>query len=221
MSRVAIDEPTAAPVPAPAARRRRKAKRKYTRRAPDVMAAPTSETHSTDFKIGNHSPITEKTARNDVSREKSDGNRLFGTRLKHNDEVMMLDGIEVDQAYLKELAFYEEAVTIIINPSTHKNAASIFENWSNGRGAEMLIGGKWLIIKDLPVGKPITIKRKIVEQIIRARVMGVQTIHEEPPTPSPRNEIIRTASHVHSFSILKDENPRSQDWLTMAYARPI
>jgi hypothetical protein len=188
---------------------------------PTIVTAPQRETHSTDFKIGNHSPITDKTDRNDVGREKFDGQRLFGNRLKQKGELVTLDGIEVDEAYLQELAFYEEPVTIVINPSTHKNAASIFENWSNGRGAEMLVNGQWQIIKDLPVGKPITIKRKIVEQIIRARVMNVQTIHEEPPVPSPRNEIIRTASHVHSFSILRDNSPRSQEWLEMAYARPI
>lgn len=192
-----------------------------TRKAPDVMNAPAHETHSTDFQIGDHSTITDKTARNDVSREKSSGQRLFGARLKHQGDVVLLDGIPVTQEYLAELAFNEEPVTIAINPSTHKNAASIFENWSNGRGAEMLINGKWVIIKDLPVGRPITVKRKIVEQIVRARVMGVQTIHEEPPVASPRNEIIRTSSHVHSFSILKDENPRSQEWLEMIYARPI
>lgn len=217
MPRVALAEDTSTDVSQAAA----PGKRKYTRRSADVMNAPTSETHSTDFKIGNHSPITDKTDREDVGREKDSGQRLFGTRLKQNGEVMLLDGIEVTQDYLDELAFYEEPVTIVINPSTHKNAASIFENWSNGRGAEMLINNKWLIIKDLPVGKPITVKRKVVEQIIRARVMGVQTIHEEPPTPSPRNEIIRTASHVHSFSILRDNSPRSQEWLEMAYARPI
>lgn len=189
--------------------------------APTIVPPEKRETHSTDFKIGNHSPITDKTRREDVGREKSTGQRLFGRRLKHEGEIILLDGKEVDQEYLDELAFYEDWLTIIINPSTHKNAASIFENWSNGVGAEMLINGKPVIVKDLPVGKPITIKRKVVEQIIRARVMGVQTAHEEPPVPSPRNEIIRTASHVHSFSILKDDSPRSQEWLEMAYARPI
>lgn len=189
--------------------------------APDVMDAPRRETHSTDFQIGNHSTITEKTDRNDVGREKSNGHRLFGARLKQKGDLVLLDGIEVDKEYLDELAFYEEPVTIMINPSTHKNAASIFENWNNGRGAEILHGDKWLIIKDLPVNKAITVKRKIVEQMARARVMGVQTIHEEPPVPSPRNEIIRTSSQVHSFSILKDNSPRSADWLTMIYERPI
>lgn len=192
-----------------------------------VIAAPTivppvqSTVDSTDFEMGHQKTITADMDRNDVSREKSNGHRLFGSRLKHDGEVLMLDGHAVTQEYIDELAFYEEPVTIVINPSTHKNAASIFENWSNGRGAEMLINGKWEIVKDLPVGKPITIKRKIVEQIIRARVMGVQTIHEEPPVPSPRNELVRTSSHVHSFSILRDESPRSQEWLEMAYRRPI
>lgn len=194
---------------------------KHQPAAPTIVAAPQTETHSTDFQIGNHSPITDKTDRADVGREKDPGQRLFSNRLKHSGEFMLLDGIQVDQAYLDELAFYEEPVTIVINASTHKNAASIFENWSNGLGAEMLVNGKWLVIRDLPVGKPITVKRKVVEQIIRARVMGVQTIHEEPPVPSPRNELVRTSSHVHSFSILRDNSPRSQEWLEMAYSRPI
>lgn len=189
--------------------------------APTIGTRGTPETASTDFQIGQHKPITGATPRNDVGREKSDGNRLFGARLKHKGELVLLDGIEVTPEYLEELAFYEDPVTIVINPSTHKNAATIFENWCDGRGAEMLINGQWLIIRDLPVGKPITVKRKIVEQIIRARVMGVQTFHEEPPVASPRNEIARTSSHVHSFSILRDPSPKAQEWLEMAYSRPI
>jgi hypothetical protein len=194
---------------------------KQTPEAPTIGTRGSPETQSGDFQIGQHKPITDATPRGDVSREKSDGNRLFGSRLKRKDDLVLLDGIEVTPEYLEELAFYEEPVTIVINPSTHKNAATVFENWCDGRGAEMLINGQWLIIRDLPVGKPITVKRKIVEQIIRARVMGVQTFHEEPPVASPRNEIARTSSHVHSFSILRDESPRSQEWLSMAYARPI
>lgn len=199
-------------------------KRIYTRRAP---AAPTivppekRETHSDDFQISDHSTITDKTARNDVSREKSNGHRLFGGRLKHTGELVLLDGIEVTPEYLDELAFNEDPVTISINPSAHKNAASIFENWSNGIGAEMLINGQWIIVRDLPVDREITVKRKIVEQIIRARVMNVQTKHEDATVAQPRNELVRTSSQVHSFTILEDRSPKAREWLTMAYARPI
>ncbi len=189
--------------------------------APTIIAAPQHETHSTDFQIGQHKPIKDETPRDDVSREKSNGHRLFGSRLKRKDDLILLDGIEVTPEYLAELAFYEDPIKVIINPSTHKNAASIFENWCNGRDAEMLVNGHWVLNKNLPVGVPITVKRKIVEQFIRARVMTVNTKHEEPPVASPRNEISRTSSHVHSFNILHDPSPRGQEWLEMAYARQI
>lgn len=190
-------------------------------KAPDVMNAPGKETHSTDFAMANPSPITEKTAREDVSREKASGQRLFGNRLKHQGDLVLLDGIEVTQDYLDELAFNEEWLEIIINPSTHKNAASIFENWSNGVGAELLINGKPVIVRDLPVGKPIMVKRKIVEQIIRARVTEVRTIYESTNVENPRNEIGRTDSRVHSFSLLHDPSPKGREWMAMVYARPI
>lgn len=210
MPRAAVADPNAKP------------KRAYTRRAPDVMNAPKSETHSTDFQIASPSTITDKTERNDVSREKASGQRLFGTRLKQTGEILRLDGIEVDEAYLAELAFNEEWLEILINPSTHKNAADIFENWSNGIGAEMLINGKPIIVRDLPVGKPITVKRKIVEQIIRARVTEVRTIYESTNVENPRNAIGRTDSRVHSFSVLHDPSgAKGHEWMRMVYARPI
>lgn len=190
--------------------------------APDVMSAPRRETQSADFQIGNPSTITDKVARDDVSREKDSGQRLFGSRLKYKGELVLLDGIEVDKAYLDELAFNEEWLEIIINPSTHKNAANVFENWSNGVGAEMLINGKPVVVRDLPVDTPITVRRKIVEQIIRARVTEVRTIYESTNVENPRNAIGRTDSRVHSFSVLHDPSgAKGQEWMRAAYARPI
>lgn len=190
--------------------------------APDVMDAPRRETHSDDFQIAHPSTIADDTPRNDVSREKSSGERLFGRRLKHTGDLMLLDGIEVDQDYLDELAFNEDWLEILINPSTHKNAADIFENWSNGVGAEMLINGKTVVVRDLPVGQPITVKRKIVEQIIRARVTEVRTIYESTNVENPRNAIGRTDSRVHSFSVLHDPaGAKGHEWMRMIYARPL
>lgn len=190
--------------------------------APTIVSPPRKETHSTDFQIGNPSPITDKTAREDVSREKDSNHRLFGRRLKQTGDLVTLDGIEVDEAYLAELAFNEEWLEILINPSTHKNAANIFENWSNGVGAEVLINDKPVIVRDLPVGQPITVRRKIVEQIIRARVTEVRTIYESTNVENPRNEIGRTDSRVHSFSVLHDPSGRKgHEWMKMVYARPI
>lgn len=203
-------------------------KRKYTRRkpaAPTIGAAPRREIHSDDFQIGQHAPIADGTPREDVSRVKFDpkqfGRRLTKGRDEYSGEILLLDKIEVTPEYLAELAFYEEPLTIIINPSTQKNAASIFENWCNGRGAEMMVNGQWMICANLPVGQPITVKRKIVEHIIRSRVMNVQTMHEQPPVEQPRNEIFRQSTPVHSFSILRDNSPRAQEWLELAYSRPL
>ncbi len=201
-----------------------KPKRAYTKRStgPTIVKAAKRETHSDDFQIGSPSTITEDTPRNDVSREKSSGQRMFGNRLKQTGDLMMLDGIEVDQAYLDELAFNEEWLEILINPSTHKNAADIFENWSNGVGAEMLINGKPVVVRDLPVGVPITVKRKIVEHIIRARVTEVRTIYESTNVENPRNAIGRTDSRVHSFSVLHDPaGAKGHEWMRMIYARPL
>jgi hypothetical protein len=72
------------------------------------------------------------------------------------------------------------------------------------------------------VGAPIKVKRKIVEQIIRARVTEVRTIYESTNVENPRNEIGRTDSRVHSFSILHDPSgPKGHEWMRMVYARPI
>ncbi len=185
-----------------------------------MSRAATRETPSTDFPIGHPSPITKKTDRNDVGREKSSGERLFGRRLKQTGDLIMLDGIEVAPEYLEELAFYEEWLEILINPSTHKNAANIFEVWSNGVGAELRINDKIVVVRDLPVGQPIWVRRKIVEQIIRARVTEVRTIYESTNVENPRNEIGRTDSRVHSFSVLHDPSgPKGHEWMRMAYAR--
>jgi len=217
MPRAEIAQRTAGAPPA-------KPKRAYTKRGtgPTIVPPAKPETHSDDFQIGHPSTITDKTARNDVGREKHTGQRLFGNRLKQTGDLMMLDGIEVDQDYLDELAFNEEWLEILINPSTHKNAADIFENWSNGVGAEMLINGKPVVVRDLPVGQPITVKRKIVEQIIRARVTEVRTIYESTNVENPRNAIGRTDSRVHSFSVLNDPSgAKGHEWMRMVTLRPI
>ncbi len=86
----------------------------------------------------------------------------------------------------------------------------------------MLINDKPVIVRDLPVDQPIKVRRKIVEQIIRARVTEVRTIYESTNVENPRNAIGRTDSRVHSFSVLHDPSgSKGQEWMRMCYARPI
>ena len=119
--------------------------------------------------------------------------------------------------YLDELAFNEEPVTIRLEPSTDKNAATWFPIWVNGKGAEVLINDKWVEFGHLPVGVTLVVKRKYVEVILRAKIDTVTTeVAENRSTDSAdnmENKVKRFTSALHSFSILYDKNPLGAAWL--------
>jgi len=135
--------------------------------------------------------------------------------LKNRENVVLVDRLP-NQDYLDELAFNEEPVTIRLEPSTDKNAASWFPIWVNGKGAEILINGKWVEYGHLPVGQVITIKRKYVEVILRAKIDTVTTEVVETKderSDNMENRVKRFTSALHSFSIIEDKNPLGVAWL--------
>jgi len=117
------------------------------------------------------------------------------------------------QTYLDELAFMEEPVTIRLEPSSDKNAATAFPIWVNGQKAQVYQNGRWDEIGYLPVGTVLTVKRKVVEVIVRTKVDTVHTKVQEMDSERPNNVIQRFTSPVHSFSILEDRNPRGPAWV--------
>ena len=58
--------------------------------------------------------------------------------LKGRENIVIADK-PLNKDYLDELAFNEEPVTIRLEPSTDKNAATWFPIWVNGKGAEVFI----------------------------------------------------------------------------------
>lgn len=116
--------------------------------------------------------------------------------------------------YLAELAFMEEPVTIRLEPSSDKNAAMAFPIWVNGKKAEVFQYGRWDEIGYLPVGVPLTVKRKVLEIIIRAKTDTIHTSIQEMDSERPNNVVQRFTSPVHSFSIIEDRNPRGAAWVT-------
>lgn len=120
----------------------------------------------------------------------------------------------LDTDYFDELAFNEEPVTIRIEPSPEKNAAAHFPIWVNGKGCEVLINDKWVEVVYLPVATVLTVKRKYVEVIMRAKIDTVQTDVIQDEGKDPVNKIKRFTSAVHSFSIVRDNNPLSAEWLS-------
>ena len=125
---------------------------------------------------------------------------------------MLVDKIESDD-YAEALAFMEEPVTIRIEPSSDKNAATAFPVWVNGKMAEVFQNGRWDEIGYLPVGRQLTVRRKVLEVIIRAKVDTVHTQIQEMDSERPNNVISRFTSPVHSFSIIEDRNPRGSAWV--------
>jgi hypothetical protein len=78
---------------------------------------------------------------------------------------MHSDDIKID-----ELAFMEEPGVIRLEPSADRNVISVFVVWVNGRNAEIFRNGQWFEIGRLPVGEVTTVRRKVLEVIVRTKL---------------------------------------------------
>lgn len=111
--------------------------------------------------------------------------------------------------YLERLAAGEEPIEIQIEPSNDPNAPHSYYCAVNGKGAEVLDPhGNWQPIDWVPVGVRLTMKRKYVEVLVRAKRDRVTTEHDGPNVPDPRNRIVRQTSAVANVTIVNDPNPR-------------
>ena len=114
--------------------------------------------------------------------------------------------------YMTDIMFNEEPITIRLERSPEKFAPRVVDCWVNGKGAEQLIGGKWVTKGWLPVGIPTITKRKYVEVLLRAKRDLVQTAvvkHEDRED----NIIDRYTSSASPLSIVRDDNPAGADWV--------
>lgn len=132
----------------------------------------------------------------------------------YDGDVILVDKSIATADYADALAFMEEPVLIRLEPSAEKNAAGAFPVWVNGTPAECFINGRWMQVGWLPVGQQLTVKRKVLEVIIRAKTDTVTTQVSQMDTERPNNVIQRFSSPVSAFSILEDRNPRGPAWAT-------
>lgn len=113
------------------------------------------------------------------------------------------------------LAFMEEPVMIRIEENTRSDFPETHVPVQvNGEGAEVLQNGKWLKIGWLPIGVPLTTKRKFVEVLARSKSDSVRTVHDDATVDRPRNLTQRRSSAQYPMSILQDNNPRGHEWLS-------
>ncbi|MGC8536711.1 MAG: hypothetical protein ACP5QR_14460 [Rhizomicrobium sp.] len=127
--------------------------------------------------------------------------------------------VRADPKTMKDLAadleFMEEPITIVLNPSSEKNAPTMHPFWVNGKGAEVLMNGKWIPMTYLPVGRPLITKRKYVGVMASAKFDSIETHHDEPGTKEVLNNwASRRTSAVTGFSVLEDKNPKGGAWLS-------
>jgi hypothetical protein len=137
----------------------------------------------------------------------------IGERRPDEGTIVTGEKIGGNTPYLDELAFMEEPVSIRLEPSSERNAATAYPVWVNGRPADVLVNGAWRQIGYLPVGQVLTVRRSVLEVIIRAKTDTIHTKVREMDGETPNNTIERYTSPVHSFSIIEDRNPRGPAWV--------
>jgi len=116
--------------------------------------------------------------------------------------------ILADKDYMEQLAMGEEPVTIEIYPSSDRNAPTHYFCEVNGSHPEVLgMDGRWtrLVHPYIQVGQQLTVKRKYVEVLVRAKTIGVQTQHD---AIGSYNHILRIPSAVANVQIIEDKNPK-------------
>lgn len=170
------------------------------------------ELHSDSIKIEQKPNFVLKKP-GQPAEARSDGDVEMDSLSERPAEIVIADPSVADADYQAELAFMDEPVLIRLEPSTEKNASNLFPVWVNGRGADLFINGKWVPVAWLPVGQEITVKRCVLEIIVRAKVDTIETDIIENPGQDPENRVKRFTSPVHSFSVIEDKNPRGAAWL--------
>jgi len=148
---------------------------------------------------------------------------IVGDAALRDREPEIVSAEQVGKAEIAQLAFNEEPVTVILQPSSEKNAAKFLPVWVNGKGCEVWSESRrsWLEIGYLPVATKLTIKRKYLEVIIRAKLDTVSTDvdHRDDPKQNPVNRVTRFTTPLQSVSVLHDANPLGAEWLVELYRR--
>jgi hypothetical protein len=137
---------------------------------------------------------------------------LIGDLADREPEIVIADSSLIDKDYQVELAFMADWVTIRLEPSGAENAPDTLEVSVNGRGAEILMNGRPVVWKHLPVGQEITVRRSVVEIIARSKTMRIRTEHNGDLMQQASNRTGRSLSQTQPCTIIRDPSPRGAAW---------
>jgi hypothetical protein len=99
------------------------------------------------------------------------------------------------------LSFMDEPVTIRILETSEPNASQICQLSVNGTNQ--------FVIR----GRSVTIKRKFVEVLARARTGIISTPEYTDSTGARATRIVKNSGLTYPFSVISDRNPKGAAWL--------
>lgn len=155
---------------------------------------PRREQHSADMHLGQMPDLDVDSALDDRQR------------------IVTADQSALEQDYAAQLQFAEQPITIIIAAAAERNAPNVVECFNNGKGAEVLIRGKWVSMRWLPVSVQITTKVKYAEVLMRSRQTSYRSVPAKPNQEFLQNYFPATTSQVNPISIYGNTDPRVTEW---------
>jgi hypothetical protein len=161
-----------------------------------------------------HAPAKELHSADIPQMQPPEISLAFNKPLERGEAIELIDK-PLESDYAQALLMAEEPITIQIEPGQEENAPTVVDCWVNGKGAEVLDPrtGKWLELNCLPIGGPITTKRKYVEVLARSKFDTIRTKTGDMTQDQPENRIVRNTGRKAVFSVLEDRNPKGRDWL--------
>jgi len=124
-----------------------------------------------------------------------------GPLVREPEQIAVVEHAQINKDYADALAFNEDVLEILLEPSSEENAPMTVDVYNNGQAV-------WV-----PVGQPFKIKRKFVEDLMRSRPVSIQTSHEDIGAKVINNRIIRNTRAKYPLSILSDPSPKGPEWM--------
>ncbi len=118
---------------------------------------------------------------------------------RESEQIAVLDK-PLEKEYADAVAFGEDELEIMLQPSSEENAPMIVDVYVNGEP-------KWI-----PVGERVRLKRKFVEVLMRSKPISIQTNHEDVGAKIIQNRIVRNQRAKYPMSILFDPSQKSHEW---------
>jgi hypothetical protein len=164
-------------------------------------AVTTKRVHTEEMKLGNEGKVSF-----DASGEKQ--SEVLDIEVENS-----LDTLN-DKA--RHLAFLEEEVTIQLAEDTNKNPETHIFCQVNGVGPGP--GG----VPWIPRGVPVTIKRKFLQVLARARPVRYRNNeYVDQNSGERKTEQIASSAQKYPFSVIRDDNPRGVEWLTNLFRQSV